>query len=113
VTLQKKRNQSFCELSLVRLSTAPVWNFSLTLEAEPKMSFWLKKRTKELNDVPRPTFRHDYQAFFKPIKPGSKPVTIPINLYFIKDDSYVWTLSVKTKEDEFELKIPVHFKNPI
>jgi len=80
----------------------------MTIESDPRMSFWKKGRQKDLNDVPRPQFRYDYQAFFVPWKKNDV-IKIPVELYFIKGESYVWTFKFSRKGTGFVKKVPVRF----
>jgi hypothetical protein len=108
VVLKKRKKEASFELTVIRSSTVPVWNVELSLTSEPTLSFWKKEKAKTLTDVPRPKFQFNHQVMFKPMSQG-KIFKIPIEVYFIKDDSYVWTLNLKTKQDSMEQKISVTF----
>ncbi len=85
-------------LELVINSTSSVWNISVEVKSDPKLGFWKQGRHTGLNDVPRYTFTYDHQSLFVPLK-GGKSIVIPVEAHYIdKDKTYVWTISVKTKQ---------------
>lgn len=98
------------ELEVIIQSTAAVWAMSAELKSDPKLAFWKQGRHSGLNDVPRPVFVYDHQALFAPLKDG-KSVKIPIEAHYIdKGKTYIWSISVKTKQGSFVQTANVKFE---
>lgn len=108
IRLEKKRKRSEFELTIANATDTPVWRFNLRVESEPALSFWKKGRRKGLNDIPRHVFKYQYQVFFSPLQ-GEKSVTLPIDVLFIKESSYLLKIEIKSKEGMVMRTVPVHF----
>ena len=86
-----------------------IWRLSVELTSEPSVLFWKKGKEQKLNDVPQKKFTYTQQFMFHQFEPGAS-YTIPIEVHAIKEDSYVWTLKIKSKDGVLEKKINVNFK---
>jgi hypothetical protein len=109
ITLPLYYGKSNFKLEVIQPSTAAVWNVKVTLTSDPQLSFWKKDKTKNLNDVPRPTFVFEHQAMFRPLAEG-RSVAVGVEVYYIKQDAYTFNLMVESKLGTFEKKVPVIFK---
>ncbi len=105
-----KKEKSEFELEVVRLSTTVVWFIEIEMTADPQLSFWKKNKEKKyLNDIPRPIFKHSYQGMFVPMTQG-KSFKVPIEVYFIKEESYTLNIKVTSKSGSIEKKVSIRFK---
>jgi hypothetical protein len=87
-----KRNKSDFKIEVVRTAES-IWRASLEITSDPSVSFWKKGKEQRLNDVPSKIFEYHYQGIFTRLDPG-KSFEIPIEVYFAKEQSYVWTIKV-------------------
>lgn len=110
VALKAKRGESQVELELVRTSTVPVWRISLLVQSEPPVSFWLKEKERSLRDVPTRKLEYDHQILFNALASG-RSVKIPIEVFFIKEESYTWTVRIESKADTFVKAVPIRFEH--
>lgn len=92
------------------MSTVTVWFVEVEVTADPKLSFWKKnKERKNLNDIPHAKFNYSYQGMFAPLTQG-KSFKIPVEVHFIKEESYTLNIKVSSKSGSIEKIVPIHFK---
>lgn len=109
VNLVAKRKKCSIKLEVVSQSTTSFWNVEVVLESEPQLSFWKRGEVETLNDIPKHTLNYGFQAYGIPLR-TSKSFSIPLDVDYIKEENYQWTLTVKTKGAVFMKKISVHFE---
>jgi hypothetical protein len=96
VVLKSRFNKAQFTLRVVNTSTAPVWNMSVQMTSNPKLSFWKEGHRSGLNDVPQPELTIEQQALFHPIPPGGS-VSVTATAYYMKGKDYTWTVKTKSK----------------
>lgn len=109
IELPRKLKKSKFKLDVVYKSTAPLWNIQVELESDPKLSFWKQGRKSSLNDVPESKFRYSQQVLFRPMTTG-KSIQVPIEVFFIGQDDYIWTFKVTSRHEQFVQKARIRFK---
>ncbi len=81
----------------------------MELESQPKLAFWKQGRKMGLNEIPQKKFRYSQQIFFRPLGKG-KSIRVPIEVFFIEQDEYVWTFRVSAKATKYEQQVRIKFK---
>lgn len=108
ITLPVRFQKSKFTLDLVWVSSSPVWKLGFEVSSEPKLSFGRSKRSVDSSDIPRAKFRFEEQSFFKPYS-SKNPLTVPIDVYYVKEADYVLTFKVLSKGGPIERKVKVRF----
>jgi len=109
ITLTHHGEQSVVKLQVMRSAPTAVWRISIEITSQPDLRFWKKGKEKTLIDVPQKKFTYDHQAMFSTLGYGAS-FTIPIEVYFIKQEAYKWTIKIKSKDGSVEKKVSVVFK---
>jgi hypothetical protein len=109
LTLPVHRKESEFKLEIVRTGDKKIWAADVELTSNPPLSFWKESETKSLNNVPTKKFTYDYQAMFGSFSKGES-FKVSVEVYFIKQESYEWTIHVTSKDESIEKKISVIFK---
>lgn len=107
--LESRHEQCKVKIEMVRLSTTPIWNIGFRMKAEPSLRFWQHGKTKTLSDTPQDEFKYDYQIFMAPLANG-KSIVVPVDISSIKEGSYTFHLTVKSKIDTYQKDLTVRFK---
>lgn len=110
IVLKKRLKKSKFKLDIVSVSTATIWNIDVELTSQPKLSFWKQGRKSSLNDVPQNKFQYSQQIMFKPLAQG-KSIQIPIEVFFVEEEDYVWTFKISSKHLTMERKALIKFKS--
>lgn len=108
IHLKKRLKKAKFTLDVVNISSVPVWNVSVELISEPKLSFWKAGRKTGMTEIPQTKFEYAQQIFFKPMNNGAS-IKIPVEVFFIENDSYVWSFNVKAKGLSLDQKVQIQF----
>lgn len=111
ITLKKSLKKSKFKLEVVMLSSASAWTVEVDLESDPQLAFWKQGRRMGGADIPQKKFHYSEQIFFKPLTAG-KSITIPIEVFFIEGEDYLFTFHVTAKGLKMEQKVAIKFIKP-
>lgn len=109
VTIREFRKTAEANLEIIRLSTSPIWNIQVAVEATPSHLFWKKGDTRSLTQVPQKKLKYSQQFIFSPMREDSK-IKIPLELSSLKENLYEWTISIKSKAETWQKKVPIKFE---
>ncbi|MFN0117676.1 MAG: hypothetical protein ACKVQC_05205 [Elusimicrobiota bacterium] len=110
IKIDSRFKKAQCDIEIVRNSTAPAWGFGLVLESQPPLGFWKEGRRTSLNDIPVKKFKYDHQSLFKAMKKGHSN-KVAIEVFYIKESNYLWTIQLKNKDELIEKKVYIQFEN--
>lgn len=108
--LPVKSKKSKVTLDIVNVSTSSTWTVAVKLSSDPPLSFWKKGQKMGLNDVPQRVFNYSEQLFFRPLS-TNRTLSVPIEIYYIKSDRYLWTIEVKSKMGSVVKQANIRFKS--